>query len=379
MRPVIYLDHNATTPLRDEAADAMAPLLRLPLNASSVHRMGQQARVAVDDAREQLAEALCCTPSEVVFTSGGTESNNLALRGSLNQGDQLVNSAVEHPAVAATARALEAAGVRVDTIPVGVDGSLDLAAAQRLITPSTRLVSVMFVNNETGAIHPIRELGLICRLQGVSLHVDAVQALGKLPVDLATLPVDLLTVSAHKVGGPQGAGALFVRKGIRLSGQQTGGPQERGRRGGTETVAVVAGFGVAARLAALEQQRQGERWSQLSEHLRRRLSERVPQAVPTLPLGVGVPSTVHFAIPGIEGEALQMALDLRGICVSTGSACSSGSLEPSKVLLAMGLPLERVRGAVRISMGRTTSVDELDALVDALVDIVPTLTRHLRL
>lgn len=374
---MIYLDHNATTPLDETVLETMVRVLRdVPANASSVHRAGQRARAAIDDAREKVAATLGASPRDLTFTSGGTEANNLALRGlwaARRPGrDRIVVSAVEHPAVLETARALGRDGARVVELPVDAEGALRWEALEAAIDDTTALVSVMWANNETGIVHPIERLGLLCRDRGVTLHVDAVQAFGRLPIDVSRQPVDLLSVSAHKIHGPKGAGALWARSGIRLLATVTGGHQERGRRGGTENVAAIAGFGVAATLAA--ERMEGE-MARLTA-LRARLEQALARIEGTRLLGSTrprLPNTVAALFADVEGEALLMGLDLEGVCVSSGSACTSGSLEPSHVLRAMGVEDRWARGAVRFSLGRGNTAEEIDRTAALVAQLVPRL------
>lgn len=372
-----YLDHNATTPLDQAVLETILRVLRdEPANASSVHRAGQRARAELDEAREKIAHTLSASPRDLTFTGGGTEADNLALRGlwtARRPGrDRIVVSAVEHPAVLETARALQRDGAQVVELPVDGEGELRWEAVEEAIDERTAFVSVMWANNETGVVHPIERLGLLCRQRGVTLHVDAVQAYGRLPIDVSRDPVDLLSLSAHKLHGPKGAGALWVRSGTRVSAAITGGHQERGRRGGTENVAAVAGFGVAATLAS---QRLEEDAACI-----RALRDRLEQAL--LPIEgtriVGrtqprLPNTVTALFADVEGEALLMGLDLEGVCVSSGSACTSGSLEPSHVLRAMGVEERWARGAVRFSLGRGNTAEEIDRTAALVAQLVPRL------
>lgn len=374
---MIYLDHNATTPLDETVLETMVRVLRdVPANASSVHRAGQRARAGIDEAREKVAATLGASPRDLTFTSGGTEANNLALRGlwaARRPGrDRIVVSAVEHPAVLETARALGRDGAQVVELPVDAEGALHWEALEAAIDDTTALVSVMWANNETGVVHPIERLGLLCRDRGVTLHVDAVQAYGRLPIDVSRQPVDLLSVSAHKIHGPKGAGALWARSGIRLSATVTGGHQERGRRGGTENVAAIAGFGVAATLAAERMEREMPRLASLRERLEQALAriEGIRLLGSTQPR---LPNTVAALFADVEGEALLMGLDLEGVCVSSGSACTSGSLEPSHVLRAMGVEDRWARGAVRFSLGRGNTAEEIDRTAALVAQLVPRL------
>lgn len=377
---MIYLDHNATTPLLPEALERMRPFLGAPANASSVHRAGQRARAAVDEARDEVARALGCEARELVFTSGGTEADNLALRALVRPGEgrRLVVTAVEHPAVRETARALGRAGAGLVELSVDAQGGLSWDEVERAIVPGTALVSAMWANNETGVLFPVERLGLLCRERGVPFHVDAVQALGKVPIDLQRWPVDLLSVTAHKIGGPQGAGALFVRGGRTLGPLQTGGHQERGRRAGTENVAAIVGFGEAATRAEAGREAFAARAAVDGARLRARILRDIEGVRVTADGAPRLSTTLHLCVRDVEGEALLMALDLAGICASAGSACSSGSLEPSHVLVAMGLEPAWARGALRLSWGPSTTTAELDEAAAALAAIVPRLRASTR-
>ncbi|GAC1347159.1 MAG: cysteine desulfurase family protein [Myxococcales bacterium] len=389
---MIYLDANATTPLHADVLAAMLPLLGDNFgNPSSVHGPGQAARAALDGAREECAAALACAPKELIFTSGGTEADGLAVFGvvgaSVGAGlvadvrdpaaaasgrprPRVVVTAVEHPAVLGPCAALARAGVEVIQVPVDSAGRLDEAAlAAALRAPGTVLCSAMAANNETGVIFPVARIGELCRIAGVPFHVDAVQWVGKEELRLGDLPIDLLSLSAHKLEGPKGAGLLWARRGIALRAVQEGGHQEGGRRAGTENTAGSVGLAAALRRAVAGQRAAKERLGPLRDRL-----EAAARAIPgTLVPGAGSPricNTLCAAFEGCEGETLLAALDLRGIAVSTGSACSSGSLSPSKVLLAMGLSPARARGAVRFSLWRGTTADEIEAVAALLPEIV---------
>jgi cysteine desulfurase len=377
-----YLDHAATSPLTTAAREAMQRALDAARgNPSSLHREGQAARAVVEEARSEVAEALGVAADEVVFTGSGTEADNLALRGTLWLADRtgrphLVTSAVEHEAVLRTARWLERRGdAEVTVVAPRPDGVVDAAALVRALRPGTRLVSLMMVNNETGAIQPVEEVGRACRDRGVTFHVDAVQALGRLPVRTADLPADLLTLSAHKVGGPAGCGVLCVRRGLKLQPVLTGGGQESGLRPGTENAAVIAG---AARAIALAARGQEERAAGL-----RALTLRLEAGLLALP-DVAIngsregraPGIVNASFEGAEATALLHALDLAGHATSTGSACAAGSAAPSHVLQAMGLPDGRVRSALRLSLGPDTSAAEIDGLLEALPGILASTRTH---
>ena len=372
---MIYLDHNATTPLDPRVFETMLPFLRGAWgNPSSPYRFGQEARTAVERARGRVAECLGCRPTEVLFTGGGTEADNLALRGVTRalrgRGRHVVTSAIEHPAVLRTCAALEGDGCRVTYAPVGPDGVVDLAAAERALGPETVLLSVMHANNETGVLQPLAELAELARGRGVPFHADAVQTAGKLPGRLATLGPDLLSLSAHKFHGPKGVGALFVRAGTPLDPLLTGGEHERGLRAGTENVAGVVGLAAALVLACEAAASEAERTAALRDRLERELLAAVPGARVHGAGAPRVPNTTNLAFPGVDGESVVVALDLRGICVSTGSACSTGDPEPSHVLTAMGASPRDAQSSVRLSLGRETRVEEIDLVVRALVEVV---------
>jgi cysteine desulfurase len=363
----IYLDANATTPLHRDVMAAMIPALAdFFANPSSVHKPGQDARALVDRAREQCALTLDCDPRELVFTSGGTEADALALRGLSPR--KIVTTAVEHPAVLDPCAALERAGVEVVRVAVLPSGELNLAALERAL-PGASLCSTMAANNETGVVFPIDRIGALCRAAGVPLHVDAVQAVGKLPMRIRELPIDLLSCTAHKIYGPKGAGLLWARRGLKLSPVQLGGHQEKGRRAGTENVAGIVGLGAALERAVRALPEDEPRLRALRDRL-----EAAARAIPRARVaGDGAPrvcNTLNVAFEGCDGETLLAALDLAGIAVSTGSACSSGSLEPSPVLLAMGYPRELARGAVRFSLWSGNTVEQIDRVCDVLPGIV---------
>ena len=366
------MDANATTPVLLEVVEAMRPFWTEAFgNASSIHQPGQQARAAVERARESVAALLGCRAAEVVFTSGGTESDNLALFGTLAPGDHLIASSMEHSAVMQAAEALAGRGVEVSFLPATGQGVVEPSALQAALRPNTRLVSVMLANNETGVIQPVRELAELSHAAGALFHSDAVQAAGKLAIDVKALGCDLLSISGHKMYAPQGVGALFVRRNVRLRPIFFGGNHERGRRPGTENVAGIAGLGKAAELARAWLAN-GER--QALAALRDRLEQGILAQVEEAGVnGAGAPrvaNTSNLYFDHVEAEALVIALDLKGLAVSGGSACQSGSTEPSHVLTAMGLSVARARASVRISLSRMTTEDEVDcalALVPAAV------------
>jgi len=360
----IYLDANATTPLLAEVLEEMRPFLVGQFgNASSIHQEGQLARSAVEQARGRVALLLGCRPSEVVFTSGGTESDNLAVFGSVKSGDYVISSSVEHHAVLHAVERLVDRGVEVTVLPVDGEGVVSAEDVRRALRPNTRLVSVMMANNETGVLQPVEAIGRITREAGVRFHVDAVQAAGKVAIDVEAIGCDLLSISGHKMHGPQGTGALFVRRRTRLEPLFAGGAHERQRRAGTENVAGIVGLGKAAE-CAMEGLRGGavERVRELRDRLETGLREFAS--------GVNggrtarVPNTSNVWFASLDGEALVIGLDLKGLAVSSGAACSSGASEPSHVLRAMGLPIERARASLRFSLHRQTTVEEIDRAIE---------------
>lgn len=359
----IYLDHNATTPLDVRVVEAMLPVLREDFgNPSSIHWFGQQARARLDDARASVARLLGASPQEIVFTSSGTEADNMALRGAAAMARtprrEIVVSGIEHHAVLNTAKALRDEGVALEIVRAGEDGRVDLDALRAAVGPGTALVAVMLANNETGVVQPIEDVVALAHQHGALVHCDAVQAAGKLALELRALGVDTAAVSAHKLCGPKGVGALYVRRGTRLAPLLRGGAQEKNRRSGTENVAGIVGFGKAAELALAERESNGARLGALRDRLERGLLE-IPGAAVNGG-GPRVPNTCNISFEGIEAESLLMALDLAGLAVSTGAACAAGAVEPSHVLRAMGLPPERVQASLRLSLGPSTRDDEVE-------------------
>jgi cysteine desulfurase len=374
-----YFDHNATTPVSPEIIQTMLGCLaEVYGNASSIHHFGQMAKQRLELARRQNASLIGCQPQEIVFTSGGTEADNLAIFGVVrhSKGPQrhIVTTAIEHPAVLNACAQLEREGVEVAYVRVGSSGVVDPEDIRRALRPSTLLVSVMHANNELGTVQPIAEIARITREAAVYLHSDGVQALGKIPVDVRAQGVDLYSMSGHKVYAPKGLGALFVRKGTRMDSILFGGHHERERRPGTENVPGAVALGCAAEIAARDLAAQTIDFSALRARLETSILRQIP--------GTGVngareprtPNTTNIYFDGIEGEALVIALDLRGFAVSTGAACSSGAVEPSHVLTAIGLTPERARASIRFSLGRSNTLAQVDALVEAVEDSV----RHLR-
>ena len=384
MQNRIYLDANATTPLLPEVFDAMRPwLLESFGNASSTHQQGQHARSAVERARDQLAHLLGCRASELIFTSGGTESDNLALFGTLQRGQHLITSTAEHHAVLHAAQALQKQGIEVTFLPCDAHGLIAPESLRAALQPNTRLVSILYANNETGVIQPIPELARITKAHGAFFHTDAVQAAGKLSLDLAgeLRDVDLLSISGHKLYAPQGTGALFLRRKTPLNPMFHGGPHERQRRAGTENVAGIVALGQAAEAAhawltpnpgapGLDSQT----WvsnlpttlAQLRDHLETTILEQIPDCGVNGRIAPRVANTANLFFAGLEAESLLIALDLQGIAVSAGSACQSGATEPSHVLLAMGLPPSRARASIRVSLTRHTTAAEVDRTIAVL-------------
>ena len=371
----IYLDHAATTPLRPEARAAMEPFLSGDAfgNPSSLHHDGQRAKRALDTARDILAGALGCQFSEVAFSSGGTESDNAALLGVMlanrTRGNHLIVSQIEHEAVGDTARFLQTLGFSVTFLPVDTQGRVSPETVAAALTPQTVLVSVMHASNEVGTVQPLREIAEIVHAQGAYLHTDAVQTFGQTSVTLDGLGADLLTVSAHKIYGPKGAGALAVRSGIPFEPLLHGGGQERGRRSGTENVAAIAGFGEAVRLLLPEREAEAVRLAALRDLLLGSLRERIPTLVLNGHPADRLPNNLNVSFPGLDAESLLLSLDRAGISASSGSACASGSIEPSHVLTAMGLPEERINSAIRLTLGRGTTREEIGRTVEVMTGI----------
>ena len=373
MNRLIYLDHNASTGVHPEVLQAMLPYFSERFgNASSVHAFGREAREGLETAREQVARFLRVSKDEIVFTSGGTESDNLGIKGAAaaRRGGHIITSQIEHHAVLRTCETLEAQGFTVTYLPVDEYGMLrpeDLAKAMR---PDTILVSVMHANSEVGTLQPLSEIGRITRSHGVPLHIDAVQTFGKVPIDVDAFGIDLLSFSGHKIYGPKGVAGLYIRKGTKMTAVQHGGDHERRRRAGTENVAGLVGLGKAVEIRGREMAEEAVRLSGLRDRLWTGIQTQVEEVRlnghPTLRL----PGTCNMCFRNIESESIVLGLDLKGIATSAGSACTSGSVEPSYVLVAMGLPLDWAMGAVRCSLGRDTTADDIDYVVDAVVPLV---------
>ncbi|HEU4935444.1 MAG TPA: cysteine desulfurase family protein [Vicinamibacterales bacterium] len=380
----IYFDHNATTPVDAAVAEAIARVMTSEFgNASSVHHFGQRAKAILDEARSAVAALIAAEPSEIVFTSGGTEADNFALRGVAEALEptgrrHLIASSIEHEAVLVTLRALARRGWQTTLLPVDQTGILDPETLKSAMTDDTAIVSVMHANNEIGTIQPVAELARLAHDRRALFHTDAVQSVGKIPVDVGSLGVDLLSLSAHKFNGPKGVGALWIKRGSRVTSILTGGKHERNRRAGTENVPGIAGLGVAAQLAKTKLTAEAARLSVLRNTLEEAILAKVPGTAINGAREPRVPNTTNISFEAVEAESLLIALDLEGVAVSTGSACSSGTLEPSHVLRAMGLPSPRTQNSIRLSLGAGNTEAEVDFVVSklpAIVDKLRSLTR----
>ena len=376
---MIYMDHNATTPLDKRVLDKMMPYFKdIYSNPSSVYRFAQESKKAVEDARSLLAQLLGSSSGEIVFTSGGTESDNTAIKGIAlmhrDKGNHIITSKIEHHAVLHACEFLGKQGFEVTYLDVDEYGVVDLEQLKKAIKKETILVSVMHANNEVGTIQPIKEIADICKGKEVFFHTDAVQAVGKVKIDVKDLGVDLLALSAHKFYGPKGVGALYVKKGVKFFPLLHGGGHEKGKRSGTENVAGIVGLGEAARLALAEQQAEERRIVALRDKLQAGVLERIPEIKINGHSTQRLASTLNFCIRHIEGESILINLDFEGICASSGSACTSGSLEPSHVLLAMGIPAEVAHGSLRLSLGKQNT----DSDVDKVLEVLPPIVEKLR-
>jgi cysteine desulfurase len=377
MAPRIYLDYNATTPVDPAVLEAMLPFFSGEFgNAASIHTTGQKARSAVETAREQVAALINAHPQEIIFTSGGTESDNHAIFGMFNPTNyadaNLISTVIEHEAVLNTCQALAASGVTVGYLAANREGQIDPQHLRDLLheIPDTSLVSVMHANNELGTVQPLEEIGRITKEADVYFHTDAVQSAGKLPIDVNALQVDLLSLSAHKIYGPKGVGALYIRSGTPLRQFLFGGRHQRGFRPGTENVAGIVGLGKAAELAAASLEHDATGITALRDDLERGLLQRIPQSRVNAATAPRTPNTTNILFPGVDGEAFLIALDLKGLSCSTGSACSSGAVEPSHVLTAIGLTPTEARSSLRFSLGRHTTRQEIDAALLAIPQAV---------
>ncbi len=371
----VYLDYAATTPADPEVVKAMLPYFtEVYGNPSSIYSLGQEAKEGIETARAQVAGLIGARPDEVVFTSGGTEADNTALKGvayaNETKGDHIITTAIEHHAVLESAKFLEERGYNVTYLPVDKDGMVDPDSVRKAITAKTVLVSVMHANNEVGTIEPIAEIGKITRAAGAYFHTDAVQTVGHIPVDVNKMGVDLLSTSAHKLYGPKGVGALYIRRGTRIAQFMHGGQQEQGRRATTENVPGIVGFGKAAELARAEMGSEAVRITALRDRLITGLVEHIDHLRLNGHPANRLPNNVNIAVEFVEGESMCLNLDLEGICSSTGSACSSASAEPSHVLVAIGVPLQMAHGSLRFSLGKWTTDEDIDRVLEVLTRVV---------
>lgn len=375
----IYMDHNATTPVHPDVMEAMLPFFNEHFgNPSSIHWAGREVKKGIETARESVASFLKCDPKEIVFTAGGSESDNLAIKGVCealkDKGNHIITTRVEHPAVLNTCEYMEKQGFQVTYLPVDMDGMINLEDLKNAVTDKTMLITVMFANNETGTIFPIAEIGKIAKERKITFHTDAVQAAGKVHLDVNALNVDLLTISAHKLYGPKGVGILYVRKGTKIKPMIHGGGQERNRRAGTENVTGLVGMGKACEIAIRDMDSENERLLRLRERLHKGLSRKIEHVRLNGHPSMRLSNTLNVSFEYVEGESLLLNLDMDGVAASSGSACSSGSLEPSHVLTAMGLPHEVAHGSVRFSLGRSNS----EADIDKIIEIMPPVVARLR-
>jgi cysteine desulfurase len=375
----VYMDHNATTPVHPEVLDTMLPYYKEKYgNASSVHSFGREARAAMEEARERLAEFIRAEPREVIFTSGGTESDNFAIEGAAfensKKGKHIITSAIEHHAVLNTCKHLETHGFEVTYLGVDRYGVIDLDELKKALRDDTILITIMHANNEIGTIEPLGEISRISKENGIILHTDAAQTLGKIPVNIDELGIDLMSLSAHKLYGPKGVGALYVRRGTKVEPLVRGGHHEHNRRAGTENVPGIVGFGKAIEIAAADMKEEGRRLWNLTEKLRSGLQERIDYVYSNSHPTERLPATMNLSFDFLEGESIVLNLDMKGVAVSTGSACTSGTLEPSHVLMALGLQAATAQGAIRFSLGR----DNTEADINYLLDETPPIIERLR-
>lgn len=369
------MDHSATTPVAPEVLAAMLPYFSEKFgNASSLHQSGREARLALEESREEVAGLLGAKPEEIIFTSGGTESDNLALKGiarkNRKRGRHIITTQIEHPAILETCRSLEKEGFIVTYLPVTREGLVDPSALEGAIRPETILISVMHANNEVGTIQPLEEIGRLAAEKEIYFHTDAVQSVGKIPVNVNDLKLDLLSLSAHKLYGPKGAGALYIRKGTKIESIIQGGGHERRLRSGTENISGIVGLAKAAELAGERMAAEGERLTGLRDRLAEQVLGRVKEAWINGSMKRRLPGNLNFGFKYVEGESLLLFLDTKGICVSTGSACSSHKLEPSHVLLSLGLKPEECHGSLRITLGASNTPDEVEYVAESIVEAV---------
>lgn len=376
----VYLDYCATAPVREQVIETMLPYFsNIFANASSLHTLGQKARKAVEDARISIANVIGADPEEVYFTSGGTEDDNLAIKGIaytyLEKGKHIITSSIEHPAVLNCCRYLEDEGYEVTYVPVGRHGLISPESIRDALTPQTILVSIMLANNEVGTIQPIKEIGKITKERGIPLHTDAVQAVGKIPIKIDKLNVDLLSISGHKIYGPKGVGALYIRKGLPITPLMHGGHHEMDFRAGTENVAGIVGLAKAFELANKEREDFTHRMKYLRDILENGIKEKIEDVYLNGHPEKRLPNILNISFRGVEGKSLLFALDAKGIAVSTGSACSSGTLDPSHVLVAMGVPYELAQGSIRFSFGHLNNEHDVRYVLEVLSEVVKQLRK----
>lgn len=375
MKTRIYLDNAATTKTAREVVDAMLPYFTESYgNPSSIYELGQRSKEAITKAREEIAQVIGAKTEEIYFTGGGSEADNWAIKAAYeaykNKGNHIITTKIEHHAVLHTCQYLEKQGARVTYLDVDENGLVDLDQLQKAITPETILITIMFANNEIGTIEPVREIGLIAKEHGILFHTDAVQAFGQVPIDVDEMNIDMLSSSAHKINGPKGIGCLYIRKGVKIRSFIHGGAQERKRRAGTENVPGIVGYGVAARMAAETMKERTQREKELRDYFIRRVLEEVPYVRLNGEPVKRLPNNANFSFQFIEGESLLIMLDMKGIAGSSGSACTSGSLDPSHVLLAIGLPHETAHGSLRLTLGADTTKEDLDYTLEQIKEIV---------
>lgn len=375
MKTRIYLDNAATTRTAQEVVDAMLPYFTESYgNPSSIYELGQRSKEAITNAREEIARVIGAKTEEIYFTGGGSEADNWAIKAAYeaykNKGNHIITTKIEHHAVLHTCQYLEKQGARVTYLDVDENGLVDLDQLQKAITPETILITIMFANNEIGTIEPVKEIGMIAREHGILFHTDAVQAFGQVPIDVDEMNIDMLSSSAHKINGPKGIGCLYIRKGVKIRSFVHGGAQERKRRAGTENVPGIVGYGVAARMAAETMEERTKKERELRDYFIRRVLEEVPYVRLNGDPVKRLPNNANFSFRFIEGESLLIMLDMKGIAGSSGSACTSGSLDPSHVLLAIGLPHEIAHGSLRLTLGADTTKEDLDYTLEQIKEIV---------
>ncbi len=375
MKTRIYLDNAATTRTSQEVVDAMLPYFTESYgNPSSIYELGQRSKEAITKAREEIAQVIGAKTEEIYFTAGGSEADNWAIKAAYeaykNKGNHIITTKIEHHAVLHTCQYLEKQGAKVTYLDVDENGLIDLEQLQKAITPETILITIMFANNEIGTIEPVKEIGMIAKEHGILFHTDAVQAFGQVPIHVDEMNIDMLSSSAHKINGPKGIGCLYIRKGVKIRSFIHGGAQERKRRAGTENVPGIVGYGVAARMAAETMEVRTKKEQELRDYFIRRVLEEVPYTRLNGDPKKRLPNNANFSFRFIEGESLLIMLDMKGIAGSSGSACTSGSLDPSHVLLAIGLPHEIAHGSLRLTLGADTTKEDLDYTLDQIKEIV---------